>query len=75
MGDRPEDKPDGTLEEGAGEIATFPGSSIWPFVLGMGAFMLVLAFAFGIWFAFPAVGLILTALIGVTAESRRGGHV
>jgi Sec-independent protein secretion pathway component TatC len=41
----------------------------------MGAFMLVLAFAFGIWFAFPAVGLILTALIGVTAESRRGGHV
>ena len=75
MGDRPEDKPDGTLEEGAGEIATFPGSSIWPFVLGMGAFMLVLAFAFGIWFAFPAVGLILTALIGVTAESRRGGNV
>jgi hypothetical protein len=75
MGDRPEDKPDGTLEEGAGEIATFPNSSIWPFVLGMGAFMLVLAFAFGIWFAFPAVGLILTALIGVTAESRRGGHV
>ena len=37
--------------------------------------MLVLAFAFGIWFAFPAVGLIITALIGVTAESRRGGHV
>ncbi len=75
MGDRPEDRPDATVEDGAGEIATFPGSSIWPFVLGMGAFMLVLAFAFGMWFFFPAVGLILTALVGVTAESRRGGHV
>jgi len=75
MGDRPEDRNDATIEEGAGQIATFPSSSIWPFVLGMGAFMLVLAFAFGSWFFFPAVGLMLTALIGVTAESRRGGHV
>jgi hypothetical protein len=75
MGDRPEDRDDATIEDGAGQVATFPNSSIWPFVLGMGAFMLVLAFAFGIWFAFPAVGLILTALIGVTAESRRGGNV
>ena len=75
MGDRPEDRDDATLEDGAGQIATFPSSSIWPFVLGMGAFMLVLAFAFGIWFFFPALGLILTALVGGTAESRRGGHV
>ena len=75
MGDRPEDRSDATLEDGAGEIATFPSSSVWPFVLGMGAFMLVLAFAFGIWFFFPAVGLMVTALVGVTAESRRGGHV
>ena len=75
MGDRPEDRDDATIEDGAGQVATFPNSSIWPFVLGMGAFMLVLAFAFGIWFAFPAVGLIVTALIGVTAESRRGGNV
>jgi hypothetical protein len=75
IGDRPEDRDDATVEEGAGQIATFPNSSIWPFILGMGAFMLVLAFAFGSWFFFPAVGLILTALLGVTAESRRGGHV
>ena len=37
MGDRPEDRDDATLEDGAGQIATFPSSSIWPFVLGMGA--------------------------------------
>jgi hypothetical protein len=70
-----EDRTDATIEEGAGTIASFPGSSIWPFVLGMGAFLLVLAFAFGIWFIFPAIGLIVTALVGVTAESRRGGDV
>jgi len=75
MGNRSEDRDDATLEDGAGQIATFPSSSIWPFVLGMGAFMVALAFAFGIWFFFPAVGLILSALVGVTAESRRGGHV
>jgi hypothetical protein len=75
MGNRLEDREDATIEEGAGVINSFPGSSIWPFVLGMGAFMTVLAFAFGIWFIFPAVGLIVTALVGVTAESRRGGHV
>jgi Cytochrome c oxidase subunit IV len=75
IGYRPEDRDDATIEDGAGQIDTFPSSSIWPFVLGMGAFMLVLAFAFGIWFFFPALALILTALIGVTAESRRGGHV
>jgi hypothetical protein len=75
MGNRVEDRPDATIEEGAGVINSFPGSSIWPFVLGMGAFMLVLAFAFGIWFIFPAIGLVLTALVGVTAESRRGGNV
>jgi hypothetical protein len=75
MGNRLEDREDATIAEGAGVISSFPGSSIWPFVLGMGAFMLVLAFAFGIWFIFPAVGLVLTALVGVTAESRRGGNV
>jgi hypothetical protein len=35
----------------------------------------VLAFVFGIWLAFVAIPLILTALTGVTAESRRGGNV
>ena len=73
MGYRPEDRPDATIEEGAGRIDSFPSSSIWPFVLGMGAFTLVLAFAFGIWFSFPAVALIVSALVGATAESRRGG--
>jgi hypothetical protein len=75
VGVRLEDRPDATIEEGAGVVNSFPGSSIWPFCLGMGAFLLVLTFIFGVWFVAPAVGLILVAAVGVTAESRRGGHV
>jgi hypothetical protein len=75
VGERPEDRPDATIESGAGIISTFPGSSIWPFILGMGAFVLVLALVFGTWLLPPGVALIVSALIGVTAESRRGGHV
>jgi hypothetical protein len=74
-GPRPEDRNDATMADGAGVISSFPGSSIWPFVLGMGAFFTVLALVFGTWLIFIGVGLILTALVGVTAESRRGGTV
>ena len=75
VGDRPEDRPDATIADGAGVISSFPGSSIWPFILGMGAFTLLLAFVFGVWLFIPGASLLFTALIGVTAESRRGGHV
>jgi len=74
-GERPEDREDATMAEGAGNIDSFPGSSIWPFVLGMGCFVTVLGLVFGVWLMFVGVPLILTALTGVTAESRRGGAV
>jgi Cytochrome c oxidase subunit IV len=74
MGNRLEDR-DAEIAEGAGEIDSFPSSSIWPFVMGMGAFTTVLGLVFGIWFLFLGIPLILTALTGVTAESRRGGRV
>jgi hypothetical protein len=75
MGARVEDREDASIAEGAGEVNSFPGSSIWPFVLGMGAFLTVISLVFGIWLIFPGISLILTALVGVTAESRRGGHI
>ncbi len=75
VGGRPEDLPDATIEEGAGTIASFPGSSIWPFVLGSGAFIMTLALVFGVWLIPPGIALIVTALVGVTVESRRGGTV
>ena len=56
-----------------GHIDAFPGTSIFPFVLGMGAFFTVLALVFGMWLLVPGIGLVLWAAFGGTAESRRGG--
>jgi hypothetical protein len=75
MRPRPEDREDATIEEGSGVIGAFPSSSIWPFVLGMGAFLIALAAVFGIWLLVPAFCLVFSAAIGYTAESRRGGQV
>jgi H+/Cl- antiporter ClcA len=75
MTPRPEDRPDATLEEGAGVIGAFPDSSIWPFVLGMGLFLIVLSIVFGLWLAPPGLALTISAVVGYTVESRRGGTV
>jgi hypothetical protein len=69
---RPSDRDDVSIAEGAGLVDTFPGSSIWPFTLGMGAFSIGLTLVFGLWFALPAIGLIVWALLGAVTESRRG---
>ena len=71
----PDDDPDAEMTAGAGAVEAFPSSSIWPFILGMGAFLTVISLVFGIWLILPGITLIVTALVGVTAESRRGGHV
>ena len=72
---RTDDAPEAAIEEGAGTIDAFPSSSIWPFILGMGALLGVLTFVFGLWLAPMAGVLIVSALIGGTIESRRGGTV
>jgi hypothetical protein len=69
---RASDRDDATIAEGAGIVETFPGSSIWPFTLGMGTFFIALALVFGTWFGIPAAGLIVWALLGAVNESRRG---
>jgi hypothetical protein len=74
-GNRPEDRDDATVADGAGVVDSFPSSSIWPFVFGMGCFVAVLALTFGNWFAVPAGGLLIWSMAGFTAESRRGGNV
>jgi hypothetical protein len=74
MRQRPSDNPAASVSDGAGFVETFPGSSIWPFILGMGAFCIGLALSFGTWFAVPAIGLVIWALLGAVTESRRGDH-
>jgi len=69
------DVPDATVSDGAGVIDAFPGSSIWPFLLGMAALFATLTFIFGLWLAPIAIALGLSAVIGGVMESRRGGTV
>jgi uncharacterized membrane protein len=69
------DEPDATVSDGAGTIDSFPGSSIWPFLLGMGAMFATLTFIFGLWLAPIALALGLSAVIGGVVESRRGGTI
>ena len=75
MKPRPEDRTDASIEEGAGVIGSFPDSSVWPFVLGMGLFLLMLSIVFGLWLMPPGFALVISAAVGVTVESRRGGTV
>ncbi len=70
---RPEDDPTATPATSAAVVGTFPGTSIWPFTLGMGAFFTVLALVFGIWLLIPGLALVIWAMFGGTAEGRRGG--
>ncbi len=70
-----DDDPEADIAEGAGAVEAFPGSSIWPFILGMGALFTVLTFVFGLWLAPLGAALILSGAVGATVESRRGGMV
>jgi hypothetical protein len=69
---RPEDRKDAEVEDGAGEIAYFPGNSIWPVAMGAAAIALAIGAAYGKWFWAIGGILMLGALIGfaVDAESR-----
>jgi hypothetical protein len=69
---RVEDRPDADPGDGAGEIHYFPGNSIWPVALGLGAVLAVVGLAFGKWFWVIGGAILLGAIIGfgVEAESR-----
>jgi len=75
MSPRPADDPGATVEDGAGVVGAFPGSSIWPFVLGLGSTFVGLALVFGAWTLAVGLFLAIAALVGVIFESRRGGLV
>src|SRR5579862_2573269 len=69
---RAEDRPDAEPEDGAGEISFFPGNSIWPAAMGLGAVFLAIGLAYGTWFWAIGGCILIGAIIGfaVEAESR-----
>jgi hypothetical protein len=55
---RPEDRPDGEIAEGAGEIGFFSPGSYWPFGLALAAAIAGLGLVFLMWWLI-ALGLVL----------------
>jgi hypothetical protein len=68
---RPEDRPDATLEEGAGTVDEFPAPSIWPFVFGLGATVFATGFIFGVWVILPGAAILGLGVVGMIVQSRR----
>ncbi len=75
MKPRPEDDPQAKREDGEGVVGAFPGSSVWPFVLGVSAASVGLSLVFGFWTAIVGFVVAASAVMGVIRESRRGGLI
>jgi hypothetical protein len=61
---RPEDRKDGEIIEGAGEVGFFSSSSIWPFWAGLTVTMMALGPVFGWWLTLLGVGMGIWAVTG-----------
>jgi uncharacterized membrane protein len=70
--ERPEDNPDGEIEEGTGELGFFSPHSWWPLFVGLAAAFAALGVAIGWWmFLIGLLALFLTT-IGFVFEYYRG---
>ena len=72
--ERPEDRKDGEIAEGAGELGFFPPRSIWPLACGGVMVLVALGPVFGWWLRFRGAGLGAVAMTGWVYEFYRGDH-
>ena len=73
-GGRPEDRKDGEIVEGAGELGFFPPYSWWPFWCGLCLATMVLGVVLGWWLFIIGAVLGAVALSGLVFEYYRGEH-
>ncbi|MDO9455819.1 cytochrome c oxidase subunit 4 [Nocardioides sp.] len=75
MDPRPEDRKDGEIADGAGELGFFPPYSWWPLWCGSTLAVMVFGVAAGAWWLFIIGGLLgAVALSGLVFEYYRGEH-
>lgn len=75
MDPRPEDRADGEIAEGAGELGFFPPYSWWPLWCGATLGVMVFGAAVGAWWLFIIGGVLgAVALSGLVFEYYRGEH-
>ena len=71
---RPEDKKEGEIAEGAGELGFFPPQSIWPLFVALTFVLVVLGPVFGWWLLFLGFAFGAYTLTGLVYEFYRGDH-
>ncbi len=75
MDARPEDRTDGEIADGAGELGFFPPYSWWPLWCALTLAFAVFGIAMAAWWLFIiAAGLGVVALSGLVFEYYRGEH-
>ena len=77
--ERPEDRPDAEIAEGAGEVGFFAPHSWWPMVMGFAFTITTLGIIFGYWLSIIGIFCLLTAVSGLLFEyyvgvNRTQGH-
>jgi hypothetical protein len=70
--ERPEDNPDGEIEQGTGEVGFFSPHSWWPLYLGLAAGLAALGVAIGWWLFLIGLLAIFLTTIGFVFEYYRG---
>jgi hypothetical protein len=71
---RPEDRKEGEIAEGAGELGFFPPQSKWPLFVALTFIPVVLAPVFGWWLLFLGCAFGAYTLTGLIYEFYRGDH-
>ena len=71
---RPEDKKEGEIAEGAGELGFFPPQSIWPLWCAVALSLVVLGPVFGWWMMIIGFAFGGLAITGLVYEYYRGDH-
>lgn len=74
MEPRPEDRKDGEIADGAGELGFFPPYSWWPLWCGLSLAAVVTGVVIGWWMVIIAGGMGAIALSGWIFEYYRGEH-
>jgi len=71
---RPEDRKEGEIAEGAGELGFFPPHSKWPLFCAVAFGFLVMAPVFGWWLGFIGIGFGTITVTGWIYEYYRGDY-
>ena len=71
---RPEDKKEGEIAEGAGELGFFAPQSKWPLFVALTFVLVCLGPVFGWWLAILGFGFGAYTLTGLVYEFYRGDH-